>query len=115
MKKNAHQKPTIDSITLGPFSFGALQKEPRATEFHGTFFYGNEKEEYIGEFSAGPEHFIISPQSAKILLELVSSLEEDMAKTLFDEVEDVELEQEEKLPADIRQTLEYPADPTFDM
>lgn len=117
MKKNINKTPTIDSIHLGSVSFPSLvQENLQDTPFEMLFYFGNKSQDYIGQYEATPGKFDISEESAARLKELILSLENDMATTLFGESETVEaVEEGEKLPPEIRQALEYPAEDTFNL
>lgn len=121
MKKNINQKPTIDSVFLEAISFTDLfinQEDLLLAPFSMSFQFGDKENYYLGHYVAGPNNFVLSSESAKKLRELVLSLENDMATYLFGESKTISLTNEEnKLPPEIKQSLEYQAedDPTFQM
>ncbi len=118
MKKNITKSPTIDSITLGSLNFPDTSSLDNAlhTPFDIVFFYGDSNNDYLGDFRAKPENFIISETSFEKLKDLILSLENDVACHLFgNEGESVKIEGEKDVPADIKQVLEWeaPIDDTF--
>ena len=121
MKKNINQKPTIDCVHLDFFAFSDIflhQDDPLQAPFSMLYQFGDKESFYLGEYKATPGNFVLSVESAKKLKELVSSLENDMATYLFGESKTVSLvEEEDKLPPEIKQSLEYQAeeDPTFQL
>ena len=121
MKKNINQKPTIDSVFLESISFSDLfinQENLLFAPFNLSFQFGDKENYYLGHYDASPGKFSPSIESLKKLKELVSSLENDMATYLFGESKTVSLiEEEDKLPPEIKQSLEYQAeeDPTFQL
>lgn len=119
MKKNINQKPTIDSIHLESISFSNLnQDDLLQAPFNMMFQFGDKENFYLGEYNASPINFVMSSESGRKLQDLLLSLENDMATYLFGESKTISLvEEEDKLPPEIKQSLEYQAeeDPTFQL
>ena len=111
MKKNINQVKTIDSISLGGLHIENLFSDLKAASFQAQFFLGNEKGDEIGRYIATPENFEFSEATINKLQELVFSIENDMAISLFKE--DAYKEVKEEKEEEVHEKVIYDADPHF--
>lgn len=111
MKKNINQVKTIDSISLGALHIENLFSDLKTIPFQAQFFLGDEIGNGIGTYIATPENFEFSEITLTKLQELIFSIENDMAISLFKTAPENEIKEEKEI--EVHEKAIYDADDHF--